>query len=64
MYVCLCNGITDSALRACAGSGECSVVQAYRTLGCEPQCCKCVPFARQVLRQAAQAAELQAGGDD
>jgi bacterioferritin-associated ferredoxin len=64
MYVCLCNGITDSALRACADNGECSVVQAYRALGCEPQCCKCLPFARQVLRQAVQAAQIEVGGDD
>jgi len=34
-------------------------------LGCEPQCGKCVPFVRQMLRQADAATAAQhAGGDD
>jgi bacterioferritin-associated ferredoxin len=34
----------------------------YRSLGCEPQCGKCVPYVRQMLRQ--QTAQPEAGGDD
>jgi bacterioferritin-associated ferredoxin len=64
MYICLCNGITDRALRAHAPDGECSVAQVYRALGCEPQCGKCLPFARQVLRQAARTQTIELGGDD
>ena len=65
MYVCLCNAITDRDLRRHAGGAACSVATAYRALGCELQCCKCVPYARQVLRQAeAAVAAPQAGGAD
>ena len=65
MYICLCNAITDRDVRAHAGGEGCSVAMVYRALGCEPQCGKCVPFVRQMLRQAnSGAAAQQAGGDD
>jgi bacterioferritin-associated ferredoxin len=35
----------------------------YRACGCEPQCGKCVPFVRQMLRDAAEAAGKNAGAD-
>jgi bacterioferritin-associated ferredoxin len=54
MYVCLCNAITDRDFRAhahaeCEG---CTVSTVYRSLGKKPQCGKCVPFVRQLLRRA------------
>jgi bacterioferritin-associated ferredoxin len=65
MYVCLCNAITDRDLRRHTAGEDCSVAMVYRSLGCEVQCCKCVPFARQLLRQpAAVAADQVGGGDD
>lgn len=63
MYICLCNGLTDRDVRNSA-EGGCSVAMVYRALGCEPRCGKCVPFVRQMLREAAPAAEIQSGGDD
>ena len=64
MYICLCNGLTDRDVRANCESG-CSVAMVYRSLGCELQCCKGVPFARQMLRQAeARVAMQEVGGDD
>ena len=63
MYVCLCNALTDREIRAHAGGG-CSVAMVYRALGCEPQCGKCVPFVRQMVRQSTAAAEAADGGDD
>ena len=63
MYICLCNGLTDRDVRNSA-EGDCSVAMVYRALGCEPRCGKCVPFVRQMLREAAPAAEIQSGGDD
>ena len=65
MYVCLCNAITDRDLRGHTAGDNCSVATAYRSLGCEMQCCKCVPFARQMLRQSESClAAQEVGGDD
>jgi bacterioferritin-associated ferredoxin len=43
--------------------GNCSVSMVYRACGCQPQCGKCVPFVRQMLRQAAEAEGKNAGAD-
>jgi bacterioferritin-associated ferredoxin len=61
MYICLCNGLTDREIRAKCDNGG-SVAMVYRSLGCEPQCGKCVPFVRQMLRE--QDAVMENGGDD
>ncbi|HWB49002.1 MAG TPA: (2Fe-2S)-binding protein [Stellaceae bacterium] len=61
MYICLCNGLTDRDVRARC-EGECSVAMVYRSLGCEPQCGKCVPFVRQMLRERTSAG-VEAGDD-
>jgi bacterioferritin-associated ferredoxin len=62
MYVCLCNAFTDRDVRV-HSNGGCSVAMVYRALGCEPQCGKCVPYIRQMLRQETAAA-AETGGDD
>jgi len=62
MYICLCNALTDRDVRATCES-DCSVSMVYRSLGCEPQCGKCVPFVRQMLREQASVT-AQIGGDD
>jgi bacterioferritin-associated ferredoxin len=51
MYVCLCNGLTDRELRLHTAVGMCSVSMVYEACGCRPQCGKCVPFVRQMLRE-------------
>ncbi|HWD58123.1 MAG TPA: (2Fe-2S)-binding protein [Stellaceae bacterium] len=62
MYICLCNGLTDRDVRAnCEGCP--SVAMVYQALGCAPQCGKCVPYVRQMLREQPSAA-VEAGGDD
>ena len=63
MYICLCNGLTDRDVRANC-EGGCSVAMVYRALGCEPQCGKCVPFVRQMLRESSVAGNGEVGGDD
>ena len=63
MYICLCNGLTDRDVRANCESG-CSVSMVYQALGCQPQCGKCVPLVRQMLREGGASAEGDAGGDD
>ncbi len=64
MYICLCNAITDRDVRAQNVDGGCSVAMVYRALGCAPQCGKCVPYVRQILRQSGASAEVETGGDD
>jgi len=54
MYVCLCNAITDGDFRAHAECEGCTVSAVYRSLGKKPQCGKCVPFVRQLLRQVVE----------
>lgn len=61
MYICLCNALTDRDVRnSCEGG--CSVAMVYRSLGCEPQCGKCVPFVRQMLREVTSGT-VDAGDD-
>jgi len=56
MYVCLCNAISDRDLHSHTAGGTCSVAMVYQSLGCKPECGKCVPMVRQALRQAAESA--------
>ena len=58
MYVCLCNGLTDRELRLHTTGGRCSVSMVYEACGCRPQCGKCVPFVRQMLREAGETATV------
>ena len=55
MYICLCNALTDRDVRANCSAADCSVAMVYRALGAKPQCGKCVPYVRQMLRSAAEA---------
>ena len=63
MYICLCNALTDGDLRPHTTGGACSVSMVYQACGCQPQCGKCVPFVRQMLRQAAEVEGKSAGAD-
>lgn len=66
MYVCLCNAVTDRDFRRHAGAEDGTVAAVYRALGAKPQCGKCVPFVRQLLRQAVDIphAHIAAAGAD
>lgn len=50
MYVCVCHGFTDRALRGSAALCDGTVADLYRTLGVRPSCGKCVPMVRDALR--------------
>ena len=63
MYICLCNALTDRDVRTHSEDGR-SVAMVYRSLGCAPQCGKCVPYVRQMLRQSGGRSEIEAGGGD
>ena len=64
MYVCLCNALTDRDLHPHTAAGDCSVSMVYRACGCQPQCGKCVPFVRQMLRQGGEAGASESSGAD
>jgi bacterioferritin-associated ferredoxin len=53
VLICLCNGISDKRIRACAENGGCSVAEVYRNHGCQPRCGKCIPYIREILQEAA-----------
>jgi len=56
MYVCICNAIRETDLRAAATyySGDADAV--YRALGQTPQCCQCLDEAAEILTQERAAA--------
>jgi len=65
MYICLCNALTDGDLRPHTAGGGSSVSMVYNACGCRPQCGKCVPFVRQMLREGGEVAiSGQDGGAD
>ena len=49
MYVCLCNGITESAVRDAAASGARSVDELGALTGCGSGCGSCVELAQEIL---------------
>lgn len=58
MFVCLCNALTDREL--CAAAETCErVADVYQCCGCKPDCGKCVPYVRDLLRQ--KSAEVTVG---
>ena len=60
MYVCICNALSEAAIRDKAGAGARSVQEVYEALGVRPQCGKCIPVIRDMVHDDARAA---AGAD-
>jgi bacterioferritin-associated ferredoxin len=56
--------LTDRDLRPHTSGGGASVSMVYRACGCEPQCGKCVPFVRQMLRDGTASGPGESGGAD
>ena len=52
MYVCICNAVTDSAIRQAVNEGARSLRDLSARTGCSTQCGRCVPVAREVLDAA------------
>ena len=50
MYICLCNAITEKAVRECARKGACSLEQLSSELGVGAGCGRCCECAKEVLR--------------
>ena len=51
MYLCLCKGITDGAVREAARAGCGSLHDLRRELGVASQCARCARDARDILRE-------------
>ena len=52
MYVCLCKGVTDHAIRDAVAAGAESLRDVSRELGVARQCGKCASLARSVIADA------------
>jgi bacterioferritin-associated ferredoxin len=50
MYVCICNGITERAVRQAAADGVYSLSELTRRTGCAGSCGSCADLAENVLR--------------
>ena len=50
MYICLCNAVTEGAVRECALNGVCSQEHLAAELGVGAGCGRCRDCAREVLR--------------
>lgn len=54
MYVCLCQGITDSQIRAAVESGADSLRQVREALGVMSQCGKCACLTKDIVETCLQ----------
>jgi bacterioferritin-associated ferredoxin len=60
MYVCICNAIRESELRAAARSCPGDADAVYESLGKQPQCGQCLDEATAILIAERIAAKLPA----
>ena len=52
MYICICNGITDRAIRECAEAGSCSMRDLECSLGVGINCGRCRDAAAEILQES------------
>ena len=50
MYVCICNAINERAVRSALDEGAHNAGAVFARNGCAPQCGKCVPEMRGMIR--------------
>ena len=58
MYVCICNAVTDRAIREAAVGGVRTFTQLRRDTGCGDCCGSCEKVARAIFEQATQVCRL------
>ena len=56
MYVCICNPVTDSQVRACVSSGACTLTELQAQLGVALQCGQCATAALEIVCEMTGAA--------
>jgi bacterioferritin-associated ferredoxin len=59
MYVCLCNGVTESQIRTAVTDGARSLRELRADLGVASCCGKCADCAQQVLHETLSSPELR-----
>ena len=52
MYICICNAVTDSAIRDAVEDGARTLRELSFRTGCSTQCGRCVWRAREVMNEA------------
>jgi len=52
LYICICNAVTEKAVRECAAKGVCSLEQLAFELGVGSGCGRCRDCASDLLRDA------------
>jgi bacterioferritin-associated ferredoxin len=52
MYVCICNAVTDRAIREAAQSGARSFADVRRRTGCADCCGSCEDLAAEIFHEA------------
>jgi bacterioferritin-associated ferredoxin len=57
MYVCICNAIRESDLRATASTADGCAITAYEKMGKMPNCGQCLQKAAQILDEEIAAAK-------
>lgn len=60
MYVCLCQGVTDHAIRDEVRAGACCMRDLQQRLGVAQCCGRCGPCAREVLAASLKECEREA----
>lgn len=59
MYVCMCHGITDGAVREAVCGGACSAKDVFKRLGVRPQCGGCAAHMSLLVTGADAAAPAE-----
>ena len=60
MYVCLCHGVTDHAIREAVDRGVSTFKELSLNTGCATQCGSCAGTAREILEKARAEREMVA----
>jgi bacterioferritin-associated ferredoxin len=50
LYICICNAVTEKAVRECARNGACSIDELAYELGVGAGCGRCRECASELLR--------------
>jgi len=59
MYVCICNAVTDSQIRAAAEAGVTNVWQLQSELGVATNCGSCKEVAAEILSEKRQVRRVE-----
>jgi bacterioferritin-associated ferredoxin len=60
LYICICNAVTEKAVRECARNGACSIDELAYELGVGAGCGRCRDCANELLRDVRAAEPVSA----